>query len=244
MLRSLRYVAPLVGLLALTFAIPDADARRRRRAGGFGTLEINSMTDGAQVEIDGSKVGVLPFAKPLRVKVGKHTLKLTKKGYTEYLDVFTIKRRKTTSLDIDLLPYAGVVKIICNVEEARVFIDGKFVGTSPLEHEVLMGKRTIRVRKAGYLEHIGTFKSIAGKTKTVKITLKAMAVGTTPYRPPPPPPPKWYEKWYVWAGAAGGVVAVTLTVVISVVVANQSDLEDFSGSADHTYIAAPGGGAP
>ena len=32
--------------------------------------------------------------------------------------------------------------------------------------------------------------------------------------PPPPPPPPWYRRWYAWAGAGGGIVAVTLAIVL------------------------------
>lgn len=169
----------------------------------------------------------MPLTTPLKLKSGQHTLKITKKGYTEYLDVFRIRRNKTTRLDIDLLPFAGVVEITASVDGARVFIDGKFQGLTPLEQEVLIGERAIRVTKAGFYEYVGKVKSIAGKTTKIHISLKAMPVGTTPYRPPPPPPPKWYEKWYVWAGAAGGVVAVTLAVVIPVVLSQQDPVEDF-----------------
>lgn len=230
----------VVTLLAGTLASTDVEARRRRARGGWGTLEINSMTEGANVMVDGVEIGTIPFDKPVRLKAGKHTLKITKQGYTEYLDVFTVNRGQKTSLDIDLLPFAGVVKIIANVEDARVFIDGKFEGTTPLEREVLIGKRSIRVRKAGYYEHIGDFRSIAGKTKTIRIKLKPMPVGTTPYRPPPPPPPKWYEKWYVWAGAAGAVAAITVAIVVPVMVSNQDPVGDFCSPCDFRWQSGTG----
>jgi hypothetical protein len=235
MIKTMRRtpVLALVLLFALGALVPDAAARRRRRRqGGVGVLVINSMTTGAEVLIDGKTMGTIPLAKPLQLASGKHTLKMTLQGYTEYLDVFTIQRNKTTTLDVDLLPYAGVVQVTVNAEGARVFIDGKFVGTAPVEQEVLIGERAIRVRKAGYYEYIGKLNSVAGKIQRLHIKLKPMPVGTTPYRPPPPPPPKWYEKWYVWAGAAAGVAAVTVAIIVPVVVMSRDDFGEFCESAD------------
>jgi hypothetical protein len=199
-------------LLILLVCSLQAQARPRRRGG---TLELNSMTEGASVAIDGEDVGVIPLAAR-ELPPGRHTIKIVKPGYTEYLDVFTIKPGQVTKLDIDLLPFASVVAITANVEGARVFIDGKFEGLAPLEKEALIGHRTIRVSKAGYYDFITTLSSVAGKRFKVAATLKPLPVGSTPYRPRPPAPARWYERWYVWVGAAGGLVAVTLAVVLPV----------------------------
>jgi len=222
-------------LLIFLFVVPDADAQRRRRKRGWGKLEINSMTEGATVQVDGKVVGTLPLKKPLRLRAGKHTLKITKRGYTEYLDVVTIRRRKTTSEDIDLLPFAGILIITSTAADARVFVDGKFAGTTPLEKEVLAGEHAIKVRKPGHYDYIKTVKSLAGRVMRLRVDLKMMPVGATPYRPPPPPPPMWYEKWYVGPAGAGAVAAVTLAVVIPVIVTSQDEVDDFG--PEHRFSA-------
>jgi len=228
-MRHILLVLQVLPLLVLVFGVAEA-----RRKGGSGTLDITSLTAGAEVQVDGKVVGTLPL-KGVRLPEGKHTLKITLKGYTEYLDVFTIQRNQTTALDIDLLPYAGVLRITSNVRGARVFIDNKFEGLAPIEREILIGKRSVRVRKAGYYDYIGEVSAIAGKTFDVHVRLKAMPVGSTPYRPTPPPPPKWYEKWYVWVGGAAGVAAVTAAIVVPVVLMNQDPFGDACRSADHCY---------
>ncbi|MCA9670990.1 MAG: PEGA domain-containing protein [Myxococcales bacterium] len=219
-----------LALLTLLSSVGDVDARRRRRRRrrrGHGYLQLNSTTTGADVLIDGNKVGTVPLPDRLRLRTGKHTLKLTKKGFTQYLDVFQVRRRQTTKLEIDLLPVAAIFVIRANEADARVYIDGKFVGTTPLETEALIGKRAIRVRKAGFYDVLLEKKATAGQTINIEAELKPLPVGTTPYRPPPPPPPKWYEKWYVWAGIAGGVAAVAVTVTLSVTLATKDPIEDF-----------------
>jgi hypothetical protein len=205
-----------LALLLAVAALLVGDAGHARGKKRSGLLELHTMTEGAIVVVDGKEVGVTPLAEPLRFPVGRHTMKITKPGYTEFLDVFEIKPNDTTKVDVDLLPYAGVLIVTATVEGARVFIDGKFEGLTPLEKEVLIGRRSVRVTKAGYYDFIATFKAQAGKPKRVHARLRQLPLGSTPYRPKPLPPPKWYEKWYVWGGIAGGVVAVTLAIVLPV----------------------------
>ncbi len=216
-----------VAVLCLAVATPsDARRKKRRKKARVGKLEISTMTDGATVLVDGKEVGTLPLPAPINLPVGKHTLKVFKRGYTEFLDVFTIRSRKTTTLDVDLLPVAGILIITCATPDAQVYIDGKYMGIAPQEQEVLIGERSIKVRKPGFYDYMKSVKAIAGKVVRIKIKLKAMPVGSL-YRPAPPPPPKWYEKWYVWVGAAGGVAAITAAIVIPVVVASSDPISDF-----------------
>jgi hypothetical protein len=221
-------------LVVLLLALPLSGAARPRASGGTGTLELNSMTAGATVFIDGKEVGALPLPGPLPLRVGQHTLKIAKRGYTEFLDVITIKRGKPTSLDIDLLPYAGIVRITSNIPGARVFVDGKFEGTTPLERELLIGKRTIRVTKAGYYDFIATVKSRAGLEKRLRVTLRMLPIGSTPYRPKPPPPARWYEKWYVWAGVAGALAVVAVAVAVPVAMAGKNRVDDWQPDIRYT----------
>jgi hypothetical protein len=215
-----RFLVPALVLLVAA----GAEARPR---GGTGSLQLNSMTTGAVVLIDGKEVGALPLAGAVELPVGQHTLKIMKRGYTEFLDVFTIARHKTTKLEIDLLPYAGILTVSSSVPGARVFIDGKFEGTTPVEREVLIGRRAIRVTKAGYYDFIASIKSIAGQDKALHAKLRLLPLGTTPYRPKPPPPAKWYEKWYVWAGAAGAVAVVAVAIAVPVTLANKNSIENW-----------------
>jgi len=223
-----------VSLVFLTLlGVSDAHAQRRRKGRGKGTLVLRSMTDGATVQVDGQEVGTTPVADPIPLPSGKHTLKMTKRGYTEYIDVFTIHSGKSTELDIDLLPFAGVLMVTASARRARVFVDGKFEGVTPFEKEILAGPRQLRVSKAGYYDFIATYKSIAGKTRRIHAKLALLPIGSTPYRPKPLPPRKWYEKWYVWAGAAGGAVAIALAVALPVALLSKDRVAEFG--AEKTY---------
>ena len=172
--------------------------------------------------VDGKLVGEVPLERPLRLPAGKHTLKVIKQGFSQYLDVVRIVRGKPTVVEVDLLPIAGVLLVKASETGAKVFIDGNYRGLAPLEAELKIGKHSIRVQKAGFHDFITTRAAIAGERREVLATLKEMAV--SPYRPAPLPPPRWYEKWYVWLGIAGGVVAVAVAVAVPVAIGSKDPL--------------------
>jgi hypothetical protein len=202
----------LAWLLVLAFGVPAPAAAAPKGAANTGTLVLSSQTEGAEVYIDGKAAGKIPLAAPITLKPGKYTLKMTKRGYTEYIDVFTIRARKETKLDIDLLPVAGVMRITANVQPARVFVDGKFVGETPLEADIPAGTRVIKLTKGGYRDLTKKVDVVAGQPLNLDLTLEELPADQNPFRPPPPKPLKWYERWWVWAVIAGGTTAVALVV--------------------------------
>jgi hypothetical protein len=231
-----KLVVVLLALMVVSWAL-DADARRRRRRrrrrARHGYLQVNSTTTGAKVIIDGALIGRIPLDRKIKVRAGKHTVKIVKRGFTQYLDVVRVRRRRTKVVDIDLLPVSAALVVTSSAKNARVFVDGKFVGLTPVDTDIQPGKHSLRVQRAGFHDFIKPIKAIAGQKVTVLARLDEMAVGTTPYRPAPPPPPKWYEKWYVWAGAAGALVAVAVGIIVPVALSSGSDVADFN--ADHAF---------
>ena len=179
-----------------------------------GSLVLLSQTEGAEVFIEGKLVGKVPLSGPISLKPGKYTLKMTKRGYTEYIDVFTIRPRKRTRLDIDLLPVAGVVRVTANVTGARLFVDGKYTGDTPLEVDVPPGLHTLKLAKGGFREAEKKIEVIAGKEMNLDLVLEELPPEQNPFKSPPPRPPRWYERWWVWAVVAGGATAVALAIAL------------------------------
>jgi hypothetical protein len=198
-----------------------------------GELEVHSRTQGAELAIDGAARGTLPLTRPLLLLPGEHTIKISKRGYIDYLDVVFIRAGKSTRLDIDLLPATGILRLRGGPPGSRVFVDGKFVGElgqAPLEAEVGVGPRSVRVSKGGYRDFLGQVAAMAGQTAEVEVALVELPPAENPFRPPPPPRPKWYERWYVWAGGAAVVVAVTMAFVLPAALGGESSCQDYRGS--------------
>jgi hypothetical protein len=194
------------------------------------SLVLRCNTEGADVYVDGNKVGVTPLG-PLPLPVGEHTLKVQKLGFAPVIDVFTVAKKKESKVEIELVPISGVVKVTSNVDQAHVFVDGKFVGEAPVTVEVAVGERAVQVSKGGYRDFFQNLSAVAGQELSIEVNLEELPEGINPYKPPPPPPPKWYEKWWVWTAAAGGVAIVA--VAIAVPLATRSD--PYKG-ADVTFV--------
>jgi len=201
-------------------------------AGKAGALEVVSSTAGADVSIDGEKVGTVPLAGPLTTLApGEHTIKVEKPGFAPYIDVFKIDRKKPTRVEVELVPVAGVISLKSNVEGARVYIDGKFVGEAPIITEVPVGPRAVQVSKGGYKDFFQNVSAVAGQDVNLDVMLEELPMGVNPYKPPPPPPPKWYEKWWVWTVGAIGVGVVVTAVVVPTHYATQDPIGDHCGHA-------------
>ncbi len=197
----------------LLAALPAAAKTPLNPAPNPGTLIINSSTQGAEVFIDGERVGTVPLPGPLPYAPGEHTIKVTKPGFAPMIDVFTIKHKKETRVEAELTPVAGVLNIISNIEKAQVFVDGQFVGEAPITTEIQIGKRSIKVHKGGYTDFLQNVDAVAGQEASIEVKLEELPIGLNPYKLAPLKPLKWYEKWWVWTAAAGGVVAIVAIAV-------------------------------
>lgn len=199
-------------------------------SGTTGTLTVASTTEGAEVFVDGEKVGTIPLPTSLPLPPGEHTIKVQKAGFAPLMDVFTIARRKDTKMEVELVPVTGIAKISANVEKARVFVDGKFVCEAPCSTDVGVGARAIQVSKGGYKDFFQNVNAVAGQELTLEVKLEELPMGLNPYKPPPPPPPKWYEKWWVWTAAAGGLAVVAVAVAVPVALSQRNPIDDFGAN--------------
>jgi hypothetical protein len=221
-------------VVAVSGVTTSAQAQRSARPAaalpGAGTLDVSSTTAGAEVFVDGERVGTIPLGAPLTGLIaGEHTIKVVKPGFAPYIDVFKIDRKKPTRLEVELVAVAGVLRIKANVEAARVYIDGKFVGEAPITTEMGVGARAVPVSKGGYKDFFQNISAVAGQEVNLDVLLEELPVGVNPYKPPPPPPPKWYEKWWVWTVGAVAVGAVVTAVVVPVYYATQDPIGNHCG---------------
>jgi hypothetical protein len=198
--------------------------------GKAGALEVASTTTGADVSIDGERVGSIPLSGPLTTLTpGEHTIKVEKPGYAPYIDVFKIDRKKPTRVEVELVAVAGVLKLKTNVESARVYVDGKFVGEAPITTEMGVGARAVQVSKGGFKDFFQNISAVAGQEVNLDVLLEELPVGVNPYKPPPPPPPKWFEKWWVWTVGAVAVGVVVTAVVVPSYFATRDPIGDHCG---------------
>jgi hypothetical protein len=204
-----------------------------------GSLEVLVSSAGARVVLDNVEVGETPIKKLEGLKPGQHIIKVSKPGYSEYIETIEVKAGETASAMVDLLALSGVVYVEAKsggqtVQNASVFVDNKPAGTAPIAgREVVPGEHTIRVVADGYKDWETTLKAAAGEEFRVKATL--IATGKLAARPTAVPiaeqarkdaeadqgPKPWYswKKPWIWV-IAGGVVLAAAGTTVAVASAN------------------------
>lgn len=206
-------VAIVVGLLATGSALAKPKPRTTRDDAEIqspGTLVVLSTTSGALVEIDGKLAGTLPMDEDgLAIEPGQHAIRVSLRGWTEFVDTFEVKPGEQVELEIDLLPIAGIVRVTTQEPGASVSVNGKIVGVTPFDQDVTAGAVVLAVKAPGYHEEIRRLDIQAGQTYDLPVTLREMEGGG-----PGVSGGGVTTKWWFWtvlgAVVAGGATAVAI----------------------------------
>jgi hypothetical protein len=127
-------------------------------------LDIKSNIEGAEVVIDNKTVGTTPLKEMVIVDGGKHTVKVRKKGFSDFADVVVAPLGKPTIVNAELLAVAGYMRVTTeDKEKAQVYLNGKFLGDTPYEGEIPIGQHELEVRRLGYFDFRSKFSSTGGK---------------------------------------------------------------------------------
>jgi hypothetical protein len=200
-------------------------------------LAASAATRRAKVTIDDKDAGTLPLAAQ-SLAAGDHVVSVRAPGFSIWKKTLTVTANKTTEITVPLEATAALVSVTADSSGAEVLINGKGVGTAPVEElEVPPGSTTIVVRKEGYKDASTTVKLVAGREYPISIKLGAPAAATnlvaqtdrpentnlTPANTETPgglegtyEPTPVYKRWYVWVGAAAVVAAVAVGVAVGV----------------------------
>jgi hypothetical protein len=115
----------------------------------MGTLEVQASEPGAAVSLDGEALGNAP--RSIVVGPGRHNVRVTKDGFEPWeLDVHVVPGQ-TTRARARLSGEAPRLRVDSDVPGATVFLDRKFLGTTPLEaRDVTPGSHRLNVSADGY----------------------------------------------------------------------------------------------
>jgi len=142
----------------------------------YGKIKVTSSPSYAEVYLDGAYQGRTPITLS-NVKVGKHTVKVTKKDYYDYGETPQVKGNVTTSVFAPLqpIPRTGSLDIDSDPSYAEVYLDGSYRGKTPLTISNLeVGKYQIRISKDGYYDWYSTVQVKQNITTPVFAQLEPM----------------------------------------------------------------------
>lgn len=151
-----------------------------RRLPGIVTLNAlaeGAMLTGARVLIDGVDVGSTPLVD-VDVEPGEHEISVSLERYLDAAQTVVIEgRRQPQSFELRLAPAWATVSFTTTPAGAELLIDGERVGTTPLNAEILQGRREALVKLAGHKAWTQRFDLDAGTSVVVPRILLEPADG-------------------------------------------------------------------
>jgi serine/threonine-protein kinase len=212
-----------------------------------GVLKIASTPPGADVLVDGAKIGVTPLLTSA-VAHGAHALEVRAAGMAPYKQEITVTAEKPVIVTAALAPATGTLSVT-GFAGAALFLNGKEIGAIPLEKKLPPGKYELKATKAGHkpasrhvevtmdnptevlmeLEPLGTGSLNVSAIPWAKILINGQEAGTTPKTVKNVP-----EGEVVVTLVNPGFKPVEKTVAI---------VKDQTAQVSHTFIEADSAGA-
>lgn len=113
-----------------------------------GKLTINSNPDEANVFLDGQSMGITPLYLA-DLEIGPHNIRLTKAGCTAVEQMIDVREGKERKLTLNL-PTACSVTFTTDTSGDDIYVDGIYVGKSPLVTDVSFGEHVFKAIRDGH----------------------------------------------------------------------------------------------
>jgi len=210
---SLRIVAAVLVISGIFLAFPSAFAKKPSSH-----IVVMSTTLGAEILLDGKRVGTVPMEDKISVSPGVHSVELRLRGYSTYMEKVKVRAGRTVEVEIDLIAVDGIVRITTtNIVDATIYVDEDIIGSTPFDGSIPAGDHTLRITKPGFEPDVRQLRIQAGKTYNITVELipiVLVAVKEIKEEPPPEASAEFYETWWFWtltsvvvlAGATTGIV--------------------------------------
>ncbi len=144
---------------------------------GWGTLKINSTVNGLKVFIDSKYIGDTPV-NDYNLSPGLHEISILFENISIYSTNKTIIPGETTIVQLKDKDIYGTLKIISNVNNSVVYIDGTPKGRVPIYNlKVLPGEHLIVVKATGFKSFV---KRITVRPKDSKEVMASLIPLTLP----------------------------------------------------------------
>jgi len=166
-----QFVFELPGRQPQVASVP-LPASRPATSAATGDLDLTSDPAGATVRLDGRDVGTTPLTLE-RVPVGEHLLELDKDGIYATRKTITIAAHTLERHSVKLERRKGKLTVFSEPRDARVLLDGRDLGRTPVSLEVEAGPYTLKLTKEGYKPHEEPLSLPADKETRTRIALRS-----------------------------------------------------------------------
>jgi len=142
----------------------------------FGTLQLRSNPSGAEAYVDGSFVGYTPVS--FGTRPGRHEVRFVLSGYEEFVTTVNVSPGRTEPVTAELRRRvrAGTASFSSSPRGADVYVDGRYVGTTPtgpIRFEP--GRYEATFQLDGYQSQTVSFRVEQDRDTAVEATMRAMS---------------------------------------------------------------------
>ena len=137
------------------------------KAAKTGIAQLESNPTGAYVYVDGKYIG----RTPARVELDEGQHFATFYWQNDVITETFFIRAGQTVLVTGNFARKTLLDITTNPTGAQIFLDGAFIGVSPIQVEVQPGQHTVLATKAGYVPAQQSFSVAAGETRSINLKL-------------------------------------------------------------------------
>jgi hypothetical protein len=103
------------------------------------SLAIDVSEPGADVYVDGDRVGQSPLPGPIRLQLGRRNVRASKSGFSDTIETVELQGGGTGKITLKMVPYVKtnlVTVTVIGAPNAIVKIDGREVGPAPYKGQV------------------------------------------------------------------------------------------------------------
>ncbi len=146
----------------------------------YGTFEFNSNPQGAEVYIFGNYAGTTPLT--VNTKVGSYLIDIKLAGYSDISLTAEIAAGQITPVNVQFeasVSYSTLT-VGSSPNNAEVYVDGRYVGNSPVSGSIETGEHEIELVLDGYQSFIRTIYVDAGETVVLNPILEALTQTPAP----------------------------------------------------------------
>ncbi|MEZ7831544.1 MAG: PEGA domain-containing protein, partial [Gammaproteobacteria bacterium] len=123
----------------------------------------------ARIRIDGVDIGQTPLVN-VEVEPGEHQLSISKDRYIDFGETIDIEGRAVEqNFSVSLEPAWATVSLTTTPSGADVLVDGEFIGSTPINAEIIQGQRDLVLKLAGHKAWQEEFDVLAGEDFSVPL---------------------------------------------------------------------------
>ncbi len=136
-------------------------------------VSLDSDPPGAEILLDGVAVATTPAS--VQVMAGAHEIQLSLAGHNSWSAQLDVIANQPVTLDtVKLTKADGLVQLRSNPAGARVTVEGRYRGQTPLDLALAPGKSySLRLGKTGYQTVTRTVQVVSGQGQRLEIDLPA-----------------------------------------------------------------------